>query len=182
MALNPWAILGALLTVLALCAASFGFGHHVEYLALVAYQKSQTTAAEKQVADNKSALLAQQQADAAAMAQINQTHGVQLNAITQRRDALLAANRNLSQRLWVRTASADKPATGVSKTGSGGSVATDSGEVELPQQLASWLVDQFTQADNDAALVTSLQQVVIHDRLVCNGSLPGVTKAAGEAK
>src|ERR1700686_2653740 len=98
--INPWVIVGGLLAVIAIGTGSFGFGYHVESLKFAAYQTAQIAAAEKQVVDNKTALLAQQQADQAALAQINQTHRGELNEITQRRDALLTANRNLTERLW----------------------------------------------------------------------------------
>src|ERR1700737_1700029 len=103
--LNPWLILGAFVAVIGTAAASFGYGHHVEYLAYMAYRKSQEAVAAKQVADNKAALLAQQTADFAKMAQINQTRSGEIDAITQRRDALLAANRTLTRRLYVRVSS-----------------------------------------------------------------------------
>lgn len=174
--LNPYVLLGGLLAVIAIATASFGFGHHVEYLSLVAYQKSQEAAAEKQLVANQTALNAQREADQAEMAHINQTHSGDLNEVTQRRDALLAANRNLTQRLWVATSpSVAKPV--VSSSGAGGPVDAGGNQTEIPPTLAPWLIDRFTEADNDATLVTALQQVVVHDREVCNGSLPGVTPA-----
>jgi hypothetical protein len=178
--INPWMIIGGLMAVLAIGAGSFGFGYHVESLRFSAYQMAQTAAAEKQVGDNKTALLALQQKDQAALATINQTHRGALNEITQRRDALLTANRNLTERLWVSTASAGKQPTGVPKAGPSGPVDAQAGYTALPAGVGSWLVDQFTQADSDIATITALQQVVVHDREVCNGQLPGLTQTAAD--
>ncbi len=139
---NPYAILGGLLAVIALCVASFGFGHHVDHQAFVAYRETQAAEAEKQVAANRTALLDQQQADQAVMAKINQSRGDQINEITHR-----------------------------------GPLDDGGSQAEIPTTIAPWLIDQFTQADNDAALVGALQQVVAHDRAVCNGNLPGVVAA-----
>jgi hypothetical protein len=174
--LNPWLILGAFLTVIGVAAAGFGYGHHVEYLALQAYQKSQEAAAAKQVADNRAALLAQQTADFAKMAQLNQTHTGDLNEITQSRDALLAANRNLTQRLWV---SVSRPSSGaaVPQAASGVAVDAQASSVGLPPDLANFLIDKFTQADRTAADYAALQQVIIQDRATCNGELPGAAAA-----
>ena len=179
---NPWLILGAVLTVLALVAASFGYGEHVEHLKLVAYQKAQTAAAEKQVADNKTALLKQQQADQAALAQINQTHGEALNEITKRRDALLAANRSLTQRLWVHVASAGSAEPAVSTPGTGGSVDAQAGVAELDGQTAQFLISEASRADQLAADYAALQQVIVNDHAICNGQLPGITQTADGVK
>src|ERR1700686_29733 len=111
--INPWVIVGGLLAVIAIGTGSFGFGYHVESLKFAAYQTAQIPAAEKKVVNNKTALLAQQQADQAALAQINQTHIGELHAITQSRDTLLAANSDLTRRLWVRTRGAGKQPVGV---------------------------------------------------------------------
>lgn len=178
----PWVLLGGVAVVAA--AALFGYveGHRAEEAQFNLYKSQQAALAEKQVAANKTALLSQQQADTAAMDKINQAHGEQLNEITQTRDTLLAANSDLTRRLYVRTTSAGQRTTGVSKAGASGAVDAQAGEIELPEQLGSWLVGRFTEADDDANLVTALQQVVIHDREVCNGSIPGVTQAATAAQ
>ena len=174
---NPYAILGGLLAVIALCVASFGFGHHVDHQAFVAYRETQAAEAEKQVAANRTALLDQQQADQAVMAKINQSRGDQINEITQRRDALLTANRDLSQRLYVAISSSGSAKPAVPTAGTRGPVDDGGSQAEIPTTIAPWLIDQFTQADSDAALVGALQQVVAHDRAVCNGSLPGIVAA-----
>jgi hypothetical protein len=170
--LNPWLILGAFLTVIGVAAAGFGYGHHVEYLALQAYQKSQEAAAAKQVADNRAALLAQQTADFAKMAQLNQVHTGDLNAITQSRDALLAANRNLTQRLWV---SVSRPSSGaaVPQAASGVAMDAQAGAAALDQRSFGFFVNEFSAADQLAADYAILQKVIVDDRRVCNGELPG---------
>jgi hypothetical protein len=173
---NPYVILAAFGATIGLAVASFGIGHHIEYLELVAYQKTQAAAAEKQVADNKTALVKQQQADQAAMDKINQDHGVQLNEITQRRDALLTANRNLTQRLWVSTSSGKQP-SGVPQVGASGPDDAQSGRAALSYGSSKFFYDEFAQADVDTATIAALQQIVAHDREVCNGSLPGAAAA-----
>jgi 2-keto-3-deoxy-6-phosphogluconate aldolase len=175
----PWLILGAVVVVAGAAIGGYVYGHRAEEVQFNLYKTQQKAAAEQQVAANKEALLKQQQDDAAQMAKLTQSHGVQVNEITQRRDALLNANRDLSRRLWVAVSTdAGQRATVVSQARTGGPVVAGTSEVELPQQLGGWLVDKFTQADKDADLVTSLQQVVVHDREVCNGSIPGVTRTA----
>lgn len=174
----PWALLGGVVVVIGAALAGYVYGHRAEEAAFNLYKSQQADAAEKQVAANKTALLVQQKSDAAALDKINQSHGVAINEITQRRDALLSANRNLSQRLWALTAGPSKQSTGVSQTGPGAGVDAQAGAVELSPVLGTWLVGRFTQADSNAALVTSLQAVVVHDREVCNGSIPGVTQAS----
>jgi hypothetical protein len=178
----PWLILGAVVVVAGAAISGYVYGHRVEEAQFNLYKTQQAAAAEQQVASNKTALLKQQQDDAAAMATINQTHAENLNEVTQRRDALLNANRDLSRRLYVVTASASKQPVGVSKAGASRPVDAQASEVELPQQLGTWLVGRFTEADDDANLVTVLQQVVVHDREVCNGSIPGVTQSATAAQ
>jgi len=178
--INPYAILGGLLAVLAIGAGAFGFGYHVESLKFAAYQSAQAAAAEKQVGDNKSALLVQQQADQAALATINQTHRGELNEITQRRDALLTANRALTERLYVGTTGARKQSTGVSKAGTSVTVDAQAGTAALDQRTSQFFLDEFAAADKLAASYTALQQVVVHDREVCNGQLPGLTQTASQ--
>jgi hypothetical protein len=178
----PWVLLGGVAIVAAAALGGYVYGHRAEEAQFNLYKSQQAALAEKQVAANKTALLVQQQADVAAMDKINQAHGEQLNAITQTRDTLLAANSDLARRLYVRTASPGQRTSGVSKAGASGPVDAQAGEIELPQQLGSWLVGRFTEADDDANLVTALQQVVIHDREVCNGSIPGVTQAPTAAQ
>lgn len=178
----PWVLLGAV--VLVAGAALFGYveGHRAEEAKFNLYKSQQAAAAEKQVAANKSALLAQQTVDAAQMAKINQTRGVQLNEITQRRDALLTANRDLTQRLYVRTASASRQPAGVLQTGAGGTVDAQAGAAALDQRSSQFFIDEFSAADQLAAAYAALQQVILHDRAVCNGSIPGITQAATTAQ
>jgi hypothetical protein len=173
----PWLLLGAVVLVAGAALTGYVYGHRAEEAKFNLYKTQQAAAAEKQAAANKSALLAQQQADAAQMEQINQTHGVQLNEVTQRRDALLSANRDLSKRLYVSIADASKQPVGVPQAGTSASLDAATSEFQLPQQLAPWVVGKFTVADNNANLATALQQVVIKDRLECNGSVPGLTAA-----
>jgi hypothetical protein len=174
----PWVLLGGIVVIAG--AALFGYveGHRAEEAKFNLYKSQQAAAAEKQVAANKSALFVQQQADAAAVAKINQTHAENLNEITQRRDALLAANRSLAQRLYVRTADAGKQPAGVFKTGASGTVDAQAGAAALDQRSSQFFIDEFSAADQLAADYAALQQVILHDREVCNGSVPGVTQAA----
>jgi hypothetical protein len=179
----PWLILGAAVVVAGAAIGGYVYGHRAEEVQFNLYKTQQKAVAEQQVAANKGALLKQQQDDAAQMAKLTQSHGVQVNEITQRRDALLNANRDLSQRLWVAVSTgASQRATVVSQAGTRGPVAADTSEVALPRRLAPWVIAEFTEADSDAALVTSLQAVVVHDREVCNGSIPGVTQTAPAAQ
>ena len=178
----PWVLLGGVVAILAAAATGYFYGHHVEELEFAAYRSAQTAAAAKQVADNKSALLKQQQADQAAMAKINQTHGEALNEITKRRDALLAANRSLSQRLYVHVASAGSAESAVSAPGTGGSVDAQAGVAALDQRSAEFFIDEFSAADRLAADYAALQQVIVNDRATCNGQLPGITQTEDGVK
>lgn len=175
--MNPWPLLAGLIAAISLVAAGFGFGHHVEYLKLSAYESAQKAAAEKQVADNKTALATQQVVQQQALQQITLNHVQETDELTKRRDALLLANSDLTQRLFVRTASAGSGQSAVPKTGARGPVAADPGYVALPRGLTPWLIGEFTEADSDAALVTALQAVVVEDRKICDGSLPGIPAA-----
>jgi hypothetical protein len=172
----PWAILGAVVAIGAAAVGGYFYGHHVEALAFSAYQSAQAAAAEKQAAANKTALLAQQSANQAAMTKTSQTYAGEIDEITKRRDALIAANNSLTQRLYVHVASPSSAKPGVPETGASGPVDASASEVELPQQLNGWITDRFAEADRNAALVTSLQQVIVEDRLICNGQLPGITQ------
>jgi hypothetical protein len=178
----PWALLGGVAIVAAAALGGYVYGHRAEEAQFNLYKSQQAALAEKQVAANKTALLVQQQADAAAMDKINQAHGEQLNEITQRRDALLSANRDLSQRLYVRTTSTGQRATGVSKTGAGGPVDAQAGTAALDQRSSEFFIDEFSAADQLAAGYAAAQQVILHDREVCNGSIPGVTQAPTAAQ
>jgi hypothetical protein len=175
--MNPYIIIAALVGLALVSVGSFGYGEHIETLLFDEYKSQQAAAAQKQVADNKTALLAQAQAEQAKMDQINLTHAGETDEIVKRRDALLAANRDLTQRLWVRTASAGKPATVVPGAAASEPVDAGAGETALSPAVGSWLTDQFTQADTDIATIAALQQVVIQDRAVCNGALPGLPEA-----
>jgi len=178
----PWIILGGVVAILAAAATGYFYGRHVESLEFAAYRSAQAAAAAKQAADNKSALLKQQQADQAAMAQINQTHGEALNEITKRRDALLAANRALTERLYVHVASAGSTEPAVSSPGTGGSVDAQAGVAELDGQTAQFLISEASRADQLAADYAALQQVIVNDRATCNGQLPGIAQAADGVK
>lgn len=170
----PWLLLGGAVLVAAACAASFYYGHHVESLAFDAYKSQQAAVAAKQEAANRAALLVQQQADQAKMDQINQEHAGETDEIVKRRDALLAANRSLTQRLWVRTHSTDsKPA--VPEVGASEPVDAQGSSAALSDGSAKFFIDEFAAADQLAADYAALQQVITHDREVCNGSLPGVS-------
>lgn len=170
----PWLLLTAGVAFAAACAASFYEGHHIESLAFDAYKSQQAAEAAKQVASNQAALRAQQAADQAKMEQIDQEHAGELNEITKRRDALLAANRSLTQRLWVRTSSAPSAQPGVSETGTSKSLDAQTSSATLDQRSSQFFIDEFSAADQLAADYSTLQQVIIHDREVCNGALPGV--------
>jgi len=173
----PWLILGALAVVAGAAVGGYVYGHHVEEVQFDLYKTAQQAAAEKQVAANKTALLAQQQADQAEMSRINQSHGVQLNEITQRRDALLAANRSLSQRLYVGVAGTGWQPAQLPETGASGPVDAGDTQAALSVGSSEFFIREFAQADADLATIGALQQVVVHDREVCNGQLPGVTQA-----
>src|ERR1700737_4576393 len=148
--LNPWLILGTFVAVIGTAVASFGYGHHVEYLTYMAYRKSQEAVAAKQVADNKAALLAQQTVDFAKMAQLNQTHSGELNEISQSRDALLAANRSLTQRVYLRVPRASANAA-VPQAASGVAVDAQASSTALDRRSAGFLIDEFSAADQLAA-------------------------------
>jgi hypothetical protein len=172
--LNPWTILGGVMVLFLTAAFSYGYGHHVDHLAFVAYQKDQAAKAAQQVAANRAALLAAQQASQEEMAKINQTHTENVDEIKKRRDALRAAVSSMSQRLYVNTAGYGGANAGMSEAGASGPSATEASYAALPAGFGNWLIDKFTEADDSAATVTALQQIVIEDRKICDGRLPGI--------
>lgn len=175
MSMLPWILLGLVVVFIGAMTAAFFEGKHIETTVFEKYVSDQKAAAEAQVAANKAALLTQALQQQAAMDVIKNTHAGALNEITQRRDALITANRNLTQRLYVATASSSVKSADLHSAGSSGPGDNETGTAALSIGSSEFFLDEFAQADSDIATITALQQVVTEDRLVCNGSLPGVS-------
>lgn len=172
----PWVILALVVTVIGLCIGSYAYGHHVEGLVLAKYQSDQKAAAEQMKANNAAALLDQQTKQQAAIDKINSDHTGAINDITKRRDTLVAANRSLTQRLYVATASAIAgPA--VFQTGSAGPVDNATGTAALSIGSSVFFDNEFADADKLAVTLTAAQKVIANALLLCNGKLPGEVAA-----
>jgi len=173
--LLPWILLAVAVAMIALAFGAYRFGVHVEKQSFDAYVSKEAAAAQAQVASNQKALKDLAASDAAAMDALTQSHNEATNENTQRRDALLTANRNLTQRLWVATAG--RPSSGpaaVPSTGASGPVDNATGYATLSIGSSSFFIDEFSEADQLAIDLAAAQQVIIQDRKVCDGSLPGI--------
>jgi len=175
---NPYVLLGTLLAVIAIAAASFGYGRHVESLAFDKYKAEQRSAASAQVASNQTAVAAITASEAEGLRQIASTAQESRDEIQKRNEALVAANSDLARRLREYVTRPGVTATHVPQpaTGSGGSDAA--GSTSLPdgfQNLAQWVTAELRDADNLAVTLVEAQQVILQDRQMCNGQLPGVT-------
>jgi hypothetical protein len=182
--LNPWVLLGELVTIGLLCAACYLWGHHNEALVFDAYKATQSAKAETQVADNKGALLRQAQEQAAGLQSIASTRQEKLDEITTQRDKLLADNGAMSQRLRnFLGASATAALVSRSTSGTDGpDAAAYAALSERLEQLAQFNTRQFAAADADLVDLNAAQGVIEQDRRVCTGELPGVqTKKSADA-
>jgi len=177
--LLPWILLAALTVFIGAIGASFFYGKHVEELVFNAFVSAEAAKAQAQVASNKSALLKQAAVNQAAIDSINQTHAEDTSENLKRRDALLTANRNLTQRLYVATASSGSGGAVVPASGTSGPVDNATGYAALSIGSSNFFIDEFSEADQLAIDLTAAQKLIIQDRLMCNGSLPGITSAAG---
>lgn len=177
---NPYVVLGALVGAIGLALGGYFYGHHVETLVFDAYRAKQATLAAQQIVSNHDAVAAVSASEAAGLRQITTTQQESLNELTKRRDALVAANSDLAQRLQHYLASASRPATPMSQVAAGASGSDAASDPSLSvglQQFTGWLTGQFYEADVLAVRLTAAQAVISQDRLVCNGELPGVAVA-----
>jgi hypothetical protein len=173
-----WKIIGALAALLIVAGGAYYEGHHHEALAFDAYKAQQAVAAQKQVTTNHDAAAALSASEAAGLRRIAADAQESRNEIKKRNDALTAANADLSGKLWKYLNAGKRPAS-VSASAAGGPVDHAAGGAALPvglQQFTGWLTNQFYEADKLAVNLTAAQQVIEQDRLICNGSLPGITQ------
>lgn len=170
--------LAELVFVILIGAACYGWGHHNETLVYNAYVSKQDAAAQKQVGDNKTALLKQQQDDAAAMTALNDNHQEQLRDLQKANENARADAIASTSKLRQYITSTSRQPADVPDAAASGSVAAGTGAAPLRDgvsDLDQWLTSQWYDADQLTLTVTALQQIVTADRKTCNGSLPGVT-------
>lgn len=175
--INPYAILGALVAAVGLALSGYFYGHHVETLAFDAYKSQQAASAEKQIVQNHDAVAAVAASEAEGLRQIAATQKENIDELTKRRDALVAANSDLAVRLQHYLASAGRPATSVPQVAAGTRGSDAAGDAALSvglQQFTGWAADELYAADVLAVRLTAAQKVIEQDRLVCNGELPGI--------
>jgi inactivated superfamily I helicase len=178
--LPPFALklIGVAAALAIVAAGAYYEGHHHEALAFDAYKVQQAELAQKQVTTNHDAVAAVAASEADGLRAISAHQQEQINEVQKRNDALVASNADLARRLrGYLTRTGGQPAS-VPAAASGGPVDHDAGDAALSvglQQFTGWLTGQFYEADRIAVRLTAAQQVIVQDRQVCNGSLPGVT-------
>lgn len=180
--LNPQAILAKVAVVGAVAAGAFFWGHHVGYSgeksAYDLYVANQKSAAESQVAANKSALAFQQTQFQLQMNQLQKDHSDEVENLTSQRDAALADSSKYAGQLRQYISRSHIVGAVVSGAGSG-SAGTDAarqgGLLDGVSSLNWYLTQRFHDADVNAATLNEAIAVIAKDREICNGSLPGVT-------
>lgn len=187
---NPWLILAELVIVIGIGGGCYAYGHHNGELAVQTqfdeYKLKQTREADKQAEDNRNALAAQQAEFDSRMEHTNLQHAAATSEITKRRDALATANSSLTQQLrkYIAASTRQQPAV-VQQAGAGGPVdhATDPADVrDGVSDLSQYLLNRFSDADQCAVDLTAAQQVIVTDRMLCNGELPGVTQTEKQSE
>lgn len=170
--------LGVLAALLVVAAGAYYSGHHREALAFDAYKAQQAAQAQKQVTTNHDAVAAISASEAEGLRRIAADAQESRNEIQKRNDALIAANADLSGKLWRYLHASKQPAS-VPTVAAGGPADHGASDAALPvglQQFTGWLTGQFYAADKLAVNLTAAQAVIEQDRLVCNGALPGISQ------
>lgn len=178
--MNPYLIIGALVGAIALTFGGWYAGHHGEEQVFNAYKATQAAAAEKQVATNVTAVAAISASEADGLKQIAATAQESLNEIQKRNHALVGNNAALSSTvasLQRRLTGASQQLAAVPKAGAGGSDDHAASDPALSIGLADLVKfnsAEFYAADQYAVNLNAAQQVIVQDRQICNGSLPGL--------
>jgi transposase len=167
--------------VLIVGAAAGGYwkGHHDETMVFDVYKQEQAANAEKQVASNQHAVAAITASEAAALRATASTLQESNDELTKRRDALVADRAQLVSQLRTRLAGTGGRAAQLSSApaAAGGSHATGDGALSVGlEQLVEFNGREFYEADLYADQLIAAQQVIVQDRQICNGSLPGVSQ------
>lgn len=169
--------LGILAALLVVAAGSYYEGHHHEAAAFAAYKSAQAALAQQQVTTNHDAVAAISASEADGLRKIAANAQESRNEIHQRNDALVAANSALAGRLRSYLARTSQQPASVSTVAAGGPADHGAGDATLPvglQQFTGWLTGQFYEADKLAVNLTAAQAVIVQDRQICNGTLPGI--------
>jgi hypothetical protein len=166
---NPYILLGALLTAIGFMLGAYFYGRHAETLIFDAYKAQQTAVAEKAAADSANRARAAEDEAAIKQNAIASTYQEQVNALVKTRDSLIAAAGTV-HRVYVRVASPGNAI--VSKTPSGGPGDNADNSATLDSGSASFFYNEFTAADQLADQLAAAQQVIMQDRMTCNGAAP----------
>jgi hypothetical protein len=158
---NPWLILGSLLATLALMAATAAYTHHIDALALHAYQTKEAAIAEKAAAQSEAQARAVEAQVELQQTSIVQSYREQLHALSQTHDAAVRAFRNADR---LRRDHAGTGSDGVSEAATCTARVDAAREGGLSSEDAQFLVGEAERADRLAAKVAALQRVVEGDR------------------
>jgi hypothetical protein len=158
---NPWLILGWLISTLALMVAAAACMHHIDTLALHAYQAKQAAVAEQAAAQSEAHARAIEAQAESQQASIVQSYQEQLHALSQTHDAAVRALRDAER---LRYNHARTRADGVPEAAAATGRAHAAGEGRFSSEDAQFLIDEAERADRLAAKVNALQRVVERDR------------------
>lgn len=168
-----------ILAGIAIVAGGAAFEMHKHDTAVfTAYKAAQTIKADTQVIHNQVAVAAITASEADGLRQIAANATESQNEIQKRNDALVAANSDLAGKLRARLAIPDSWRPVVPKTAAGGPVDHGASDAALSDGLADLVkfnTSQFYAADVNAVALTAAQAVIVQDRQICNGQLPGVS-------
>lgn len=162
----------------AVACGAFYEGHHLEAQAFQDYKDKQTGVAEHQVATNQTAVAAITASEAAALRQTADDRQEQIDEIQKRNDGLVAANGQLAGKLRNYVNGARSTAALVSSSAAGAGSGDGTGEAALSDgfsNLTGWITHELHDADIDAINLNAAQQIIVQDRQICTGALPGIT-------
>lgn len=176
-------VLGIAAAIAIVAGGSWYEGHHQEALAFDNYKLQQAAVAQKQVTTNHDAVAAVSASEVAGLKKIATDAQESNDALKKTNDALLASNGDLTLKLWQRVHLPSQPAVGVPKAAGSGPVDHGADDSALPVGLAELVkfnTNQFYAADQLAVRLTAAQAVIVQDRQICNGELPGLTQPVAQ--
>lgn len=177
-----WKLLIGAVLLAGVAIGGYWKGHHDESMVFELYKSKQSTKAETQVASNQHAAAAITASEAQGLRNIAAQAQESRNEIQKRNDALVGTTAALSATvasLQRRLASARSERPQLPAPAAGGPSVDAAGDAALPVGLAELVkfnAEQFRQADEDTVTITALQQVVTQDRMICNGTVPGISQ------
>jgi hypothetical protein len=164
--MNPYLILGVVLSSITLAFSSFIYGKHIEDAKLAVYKAQQITIQEKAKADSEAKVRSiEQQADSK-INDISSNYQSQINALEKSKDSLSASVNAGSKRLYVRAYCPD-----VSKAPPSESIDHGETYTRLSNDTANRLINLAERADEISIQLAAAQQVIAQDRITCNGDI-----------